>query len=276
MDAGKGGGPPQKVVRRRPSAAERSAARIRAAEEKAREEREAAEAAEAAAAAAVSHNNRSIGYGPMVGGVGGIVAHSLSVDGDVGGGRGGMVVAPCNLSGVLDSSSIGDLLPDFDQGLVDLGVAGVGGVEVKYAYKSGGGIRGGRRGIAVGGDINSGRDRDVVHAGLLTDDLGYGLAEAHSLSSGPHSNPAAGGVGVGGADDALLRDGADGAGSAATDDDVGQALMKQIEMQTQLHEQLMAQRKLQQAIEAHGKYLESIMEQQRVRLGDHPMHMQPP
>ena len=34
--------------------------------------------------------------------------------------------------------------------------------------------------------------------------------------------------------------------------------MKQIEMQSQLHAQLMEQRKLQQRIEAHGKYLESI------------------
>jgi len=45
-----------------------------------------------------------------------------------------------------------------------------------------------------------------------------------------------------------------GAGAGAGSDEgsahVGQALMKQIEMQTQLHEQLMAQRKLQQAIEA--------------------------
>ena len=39
--------------------------------------------------------------------------------------------------------------------------------------------------------------------------------------------------------------------------------MKQIEMQSQLHAQLMEQRKLQQRIEAHGKYLESILERQQ-------------
>ena len=38
-------------------------------------------------------------------------------------------------------------------------------------------------------------------------------------------------------------------------EDVSIALMKQIEMQSQLHAQLMEQRKLQQRIEAHGKYL---------------------
>ena len=46
-------------------------------------------------------------------------------------------------------------------------------------------------------------------------------------------------------------------------EDVSAALMKQIEMQSQLHEQLMEQRKLQQRIEAHGKYLESILERQQ-------------
>ena len=57
------------------------------------------------------------------------------------------------------------------------------------------------------------------------------------------------------------------AGPAVEDDggDVGSALMKQIEMQSQLHEQLVKQRALQQAIEAHGKYLECILEQQRLR-----------
>ena len=46
-------------------------------------------------------------------------------------------------------------------------------------------------------------------------------------------------------------------------EDVSIALMKQIEMQSQLHAQLMEQRKLQQRIEAHGKYLESILERQQ-------------
>ena len=46
-------------------------------------------------------------------------------------------------------------------------------------------------------------------------------------------------------------------------EDVSIALMKQIEMQSELHAQLMEQRKLQQRIEAHGKYLESILERQQ-------------
>ena len=49
--------------------------------------------------------------------------------------------------------------------------------------------------------------------------------------------------------------------------DVGSALTKQIEIQTQLHEQLKKQRALQQAIEAHGNYLECILEQQRCGKG---------
>ena len=39
---------------------------------------------------------------------------------------------------------------------------------------------------------------------------------------------------------------------------VGHALLKQLEMQKQLHDQLIAQRRLQTAIEEHGKYLASI------------------
>ena len=62
--------------------------------------------------------------------------------------------------------------------------------------------------------------------------------------------------------DAAAR--AAGLGTAGrTPEDVSAALMKQIEMQSQLHEQLMEQRKLQQRIEAHGKYLESILERQQ-------------
>ena len=48
-------------------------------------------------------------------------------------------------------------------------------------------------------------------------------------------------------------------------EDVSMALMKQIEMQSQLHAQLMEQRALQQKIEAHGKYLNSILERQQLR-----------
>ena len=62
--------------------------------------------------------------------------------------------------------------------------------------------------------------------------------------------------------DAAAR--AAGLGTAGrTPEDVSAALMKPIEMQSQLHEQLMEQRKLQQRIEAHGKYLESILERQQ-------------
>eukprot|EP00959_Pyramimonas_sp_CCMP1952_P464060 9485977-Pyramimonas_sp.AAC.1 len=42
------------------------------------------------------------------------------------------------------------------------------------------------------------------------------------------------------------------------------ALMKQMEMQKQLHQQLQIQRDLQQSLEAHGKYLQNIIEEQRV------------
>ena len=43
---------------------------------------------------------------------------------------------------------------------------------------------------------------------------------------------------------------------------VGHALLKQLEMQKQLHDQLIAQRRLQTAIEEHGKYLASILAQE--------------
>lgn len=44
---------------------------------------------------------------------------------------------------------------------------------------------------------------------------------------------------------------------------VGHALLKQLEMQKQLHAQLLAQRRLQSAIEEHGKYIASMLETQR-------------
>ena len=43
-------------------------------------------------------------------------------------------------------------------------------------------------------------------------------------------------------------------------EDVSAVLLRQIEMQKQLHEQLLQQRELQMAIEEHGKYLQRIME----------------
>jgi len=43
---------------------------------------------------------------------------------------------------------------------------------------------------------------------------------------------------------------------------VGHALLKQLDMQKQLHDQLIAQRRLQTAIEEHGKYLASILAQE--------------
>ena len=80
---------------------------------------------------------------------------------------------------------------------------------------------------------------------------------------------------VGGMREFLGEDmaGAPGSGSPAGfnasefegDQDVGQALMKQMEMQSQLHEQLTKQRTLQRAIEAHGKYLENILQYRRMR-----------
>mmetsp|Transcript_24859 Transcript_24859/g.41560 ORF Transcript_24859/g.41560 Transcript_24859/m.41560 type:complete len:327 (+) Transcript_24859:307-1287(+) len=42
------------------------------------------------------------------------------------------------------------------------------------------------------------------------------------------------------------------------------ALMKQMEMQKQLHQQLQIQRNLQESLEAHGKYLQNIIEEQRI------------
>ena len=50
-------------------------------------------------------------------------------------------------------------------------------------------------------------------------------------------------------------------GGAKLPEDVSAALLRQIEMQKQLHEQLLKQRKLQTAIEEHGKYLQKIMEE---------------
>mmetsp|Transcript_14225 Transcript_14225/g.30454 ORF Transcript_14225/g.30454 Transcript_14225/m.30454 type:complete len:348 (-) Transcript_14225:68-1111(-) len=44
------------------------------------------------------------------------------------------------------------------------------------------------------------------------------------------------------------------------------ALMKQMEMQKQLHQQLQLQRDLQQSLEAHGKYLQQIIEERVVKM----------
>ena len=64
-------------------------------------------------------------------------------------------------------------------------------------------------------------------------------------------------------DDHLDAAAAAGLGTAGrTPGDVSAALMKQIEMQSQLR-QLMEQRKLQRRMQAHGKYLESILERQQ-------------
>ena len=54
------------------------------------------------------------------------------------------------------------------------------------------------------------------------------------------------------------------------DQDVGLALMKQMEMQSQLHEQLTKQRTLQRAIEAHGTYLENMMQYRRMLASGEP------
>ena len=50
-------------------------------------------------------------------------------------------------------------------------------------------------------------------------------------------------------------------GGAKLPEDVSAVLLRQIEMQKQLHEQLLKQRQLQTAIEEHGKYLQRIMEE---------------
>ena len=91
--------------------------------------------------------------------------------------------------------------------------------------------------------------------------FGAPLADVSPLI--PSGGDAAAGGGNGLPDDrgdaaALSR--FDGAGAA---DEVDRALMEQIQMQTQLHDQLVRQRELQRAIEAHGKYLESILERRR-------------
>ena len=46
--------------------------------------------------------------------------------------------------------------------------------------------------------------------------------------------------------------------------------MKQMEMQSQLHEQLTKQRTLQRAIEAHGKYLENMTQYRRMLASGEP------
>lgn len=153
---------------------------------------------------------------------------------------------------------------------------------------------GGGTGSGVGGGIGGGGDdagRAMAHTDLLADDFGLVPSAVSAPSLDPCRNGSAaigdimmmGGV-VGGQDRMGGEVGVSAAAAAsvvglpAVDDDmhVGQALMKQIEMQTQLHEQLMAQRKLQQAIEAHGKYLAGIMEQQRMRRGEPPLPQMPP
>jgi len=50
-------------------------------------------------------------------------------------------------------------------------------------------------------------------------------------------------------------------GGAKLPEEVSAVLLRQIEMQKQLHEQLLKQRQLQTAIEEHGKYLQRIMEE---------------
>ena len=60
----------------------------------------------------------------------------------------------------------------------------------------------------------------------------------------------------------MMKSALDGVGGGAKlPEDVSAVLLRQIEMQKQLHEQLLKQRKLQTAIEEHGKYLQKIMEE---------------
>ena len=81
-----------------------------------------------------------------------------------------------------------------------------------------------------------------------------GMRELLGEDAGPHASGTPG-SGASGFDASQLE----------RDQDVGQALMKQMEMQSQLHEQLTKQRTLQRAIEAHGKYLENILQYRRMR-----------
>ena len=81
-----------------------------------------------------------------------------------------------------------------------------------------------------------------------------GMRELLGEDAGPHASGTPG-SGASGFD----------ASQFERDQDVGQALMKQMEMQSQLHEQLTKQRTLQRAIEAHGKYLENILQYRRMR-----------
>lgn len=173
-----GDGKGQRVVRRRPSAVERSAARQRAMEIKAREDREAAAVAAAAAAAAGEAARR---------------------------------MAAARASGLHHHQGIpvDAVAYPMDPALM---VGMHGADELRLA------------------------DESLVPPGVRR---AAPLADGDLLPAGP----------------AVEDDGGD----------VGSALMKQIEMQSQLHEQLVKQRALQQAIEAHGKYLECILEQQRLR-----------
>ena len=67
-------------------------------------------------------------------------------------------------------------------------------------------------------------------------------------------------VGAAGDDVGLVDD-------VGSDPEAAAAMLKQLELQKKLHEHLMSQRRLQQQVEAHGVYLETILDQQKRRRG---------
>lgn len=96
-----------------------------------------------------------------------------------------------------------------------------------------------------------------VHS--LDDILAQALKPASSLSSGLDALVAGSTPGASNSNQLLSED------LIQSMPHVGHALLKQLEMQKQLHDQLLAQRRLQSAIEAHGKYLATIIDEQRQR-----------
>jgi hypothetical protein len=306
----------QTADRRRPSAGERSAARARAVVEMANEAREAAFApalstAAAAAAVAVAPHHVTLAQGSIAAAEI-LLPHAhrdnhqptccaafASADiAGLPGGVGGTVNRSANRRGMLDPSSI-SLLSDIDPSVVEPGggdsigmphdiedrgmAAGSGG-----AQEDGGG-RGGLVGRRARNHIEGKKVVAHVDLDVLADDY---RPDAAVLTPSFGANPSAtanitptAGVMVGGVgrrnDNAGASAGFDAAVAATLAGVTGdtrliQALMRQTEMQTQLHEHLVAQRRMQQAVDAHGRYLECLVEQERMRRGQPPLSPLPP
>ena len=226
-------------VRRRPSAAERSAARVRAAEEKAREEREAA----AAAASVASHQNAKLA--------------SQAPQGFMGINRDGSRLA----------RAPGDALHSVPTHSM---THGAGTMSSLSTFDSPGVHTGGMLPLEMGGESRDGPGGIVARAESVGRSGNDSMLPSNIFATDFAMDVGAtGGLGRMG----VSRDGADGPHSVPMavhppqdSAHVNAALMQQIEMQKQLHEQLVVQRKLQLAIEEHGKYLKDILEQQRMKL----------